>query len=170
MKYNKILLIITAILLGNSLFGQANAIDKYFKQYLDDERFSVIYISARMFQMFDNLSIDEMDMDEDETEVFMDIAKDLRGLRILTTDENVDAFYEEAKNKINTSEYEILMTIRSKGGDNVDFLIIEDDEGKVGELLLLIGGDDSFALLSFVGNINLNKVSKLAKEMEKDKN
>jgi hypothetical protein len=167
MKYNKILVIIAVMLLGNSLFGQANAIDKYFKQYLDDERFSVVYISARMFQLFDKMSIDELDMDEGETEVFMDMAKDLRGLRILTTDENVTAFYEEAKNKINTKEYEILMTVRSKGNDNVDFLI-KEEEDKISELLLLIGGDDSFALLSFVGNIDLNKVSKLAKEMEKE--
>ncbi|MEZ4994273.1 MAG: DUF4252 domain-containing protein [Saprospiraceae bacterium] len=167
MKYTKMILVAMAILLGNSLFGQANAIDKYFKQYLGDDRFSVVYISGRMFRLFDKLDIDEMDMDDDEAQAMLNIAKDLDGLRILTTDQNVQAFYEEAKSKINTSEYEILMTIRSKGDSNVDFLIKE--EGNIiSELLMLVGGDDDFALLSFVGRIDLDKVSKLANEMEKE--
>jgi protein-disulfide isomerase-like protein with CxxC motif len=167
MKYTKMMLVALAILLGNSLFGQANAIDKYFKQYLDDERFSVVYISGRMFRLFDKFNIDEMDMDDDEAKAMLSIAKDLEGLRILTTDENVQAFYEEAKNKINTNEYEILMTIRSRGDDNVDFLIKE--EGNViTELLMLVGGNDDFALLSFVGRIDLDKISELAREMEKE--
>lgn len=161
------MLVALAILLGNSLFGQANAIDKYFKQYLDDERFSVVYISGRMFRLFDKFNIDEMEMDDDDAKAMLSIAKDLEGLRILTTDENVQAFYEEAKNKINTNEYEILMTIRSRGDDNVDFLIKE--EGNViTELLMLVGGNDDFALLSFVGRIDLDKISELAREMEKE--
>lgn len=167
MKYGKTILVVLAILVGNSLFGQANAIDKYFKQYLDDERFSVVYISARMFQLFDKLDVDDMDMDDDEAKAMFDMAKDLRGLRILSTDENPGAFYEEAKNKINTQEYEILMTVRSRGDDNVDFLIKEEGD-TITELLLLIGGDDSFALLSFVGKIDLDKVSNFAKEIEKE--
>lgn len=167
MKYTKMVLVALTILLGNSLFGQANVIDKYFKQYLDDERFSVVYISGRMFRLFDKLDIDEMDMDDDEAEAMLSIAKDLEGLRILSTDVNVRAFYEEAKSKINTREYEILMTIRSKGDNNIEFLIKEEGD-TITELLMLVGGDDDFALLSFVGRIDLDKVSKLANEMEKE--
>lgn len=166
MKYGKTILVVMAILMGNSLFGQANAIDKYFKQYLDDERFSVVYISARMFQLFDKINVDDMDMDDDEAKAMFDMAKDLRGLRILSTDDDPEAFYEEAKRKINTQEYEILMTVRSKGDDNVDFLIREEGD-TITELLLLVGGHDSFALLSFVGKIDLDKVSNFAKEIEK---
>lgn len=161
------MLVVLAILMGNSLFGQANAIDKYFKQYLDDERFSVVYISARMFQLFDKINVDDMDMDDDEARAMFDMAKDLRGLRILSTDRDPEAFYEEAKNKINTQEYEILMTVRSKGDDNVDFLIKEEGD-TITELLLLVGGHDSFSLLSFVGKIDLDKVSNFAKEIEKE--
>jgi hypothetical protein len=167
MKYGKMILVAMAMLVGNSLFGQANAIDKYFKQYLDDERFSVVYISARMFQLFDKIDVDDMDMDDNEARAMFDMAKDLRGLRILSTDENAAAFYAEARDKINTQEYEILMTVRSRGEDNVDFLIKEEGD-TITELLLLVGGDDSFALLSFVGKIDLDKVSNFAKEMEKE--
>lgn len=167
MKYSKSILVVLAILLGNSLFGQANAIDKYFKQYLDDERFSVVYISARMFSLFEKISVDEMDMDDAEARAMVEMAKDLQGLRILSTEDNVEAFYKEAKSKINMQEYEILMTVRSRGDDNVDFLIKEDGD-IITELLLLIGGHDSFALLSFVGKIDLDKVSNFAREIEKE--
>jgi hypothetical protein len=50
----------------------------------------------------------------------------------------------------------------------VEFLILENDaKDKIAELLLLVGGDD-FVLLSFVGNLDLDKIVKLANEMEKD--
>lgn len=166
MKIIKITLLLPAILLGVQLFGQANAIDKYFQQYVDDDRFTVVYVSARMLDMFDNFSID--DMDDEEAQALREVAKDLQGLRILTTEENAAAFYREAKQKINTSEYEVLMTVRDKDNDNVEFLIKEEGN-VVTELLLLAGGEDSFALISLVGRIDLEKVSRLANEMEKKK-
>ncbi|MCB9081385.1 MAG: DUF4252 domain-containing protein [Lewinellaceae bacterium] len=148
--------------------GDANAIDKYFKQYVEDSRFNVVYISPKLFQMLGRLNVSGLDLDDEgEAKAIMDIAKDLRGLRILSTDVTPDVFYKEAKAKINTKEYETLMTVRSKGDGNVDFLIREA-ENKIQELLLLTGGSgDEFLLLSFVGNLDLNKITQLAKEMEK---
>lgn len=146
-------------------FAQPNAIDKYFSQYVDDDRFTVVYISSRLISMFKNM--DANSMDDKEAEAIMDIAKDLKGLRILTTEVTPGQFYKEAREKINTKEYEVLMTIRDSDGDNVDFLIKENAEKKVEELLLMSTGDE-FTLISIVGNIDLNKVSKLADEMKKD--
>lgn len=167
MKY--LLTLAALILLGTSgLQAQANAIDKYFQSYVDDERFTVVYISAKVFQLIDKLELGDMEIDDDESALVKDLAKDLRGLRILTTEESAGQFYEEARRKINTSEYETLMTVRQKGGDNVDFLIVENASGIIEELLLLAGGEDSFTLLSFVGKIDLEKVARLAKEMEKN--
>lgn len=143
-----------------------NAIDKYFSQYVDDERFTVVYISPKLFQLLDKLNIDEMDLEDDEAKAFMDVASDLRGLRILTTDEDALDLYTEAKNKINTSEYEVLMTVRDKDDQNVDFLVKEEGD-YITELLLLVGGtDEDFVLISFVGKIDLDKVVNLAKEIE----
>ncbi len=164
MKFLKIVFVLAAMSIGSSAMAQANAIDKYFQQYLDDERFTVVYISARLFQMFDNMDINGLD--DEESKAVTDIAKDLRGLRILTAEENAAQFYKEAKAKINTSEYELLMTVRSKGHQNLEFLVKEGTEGKIEELLLIGGGDDEdFVLMSFVGNLDLNKVSKMANGM-----
>ena len=36
----------------------------------------------------------------------------------------------------------------------------------INELLLLVGGKDEFVMVSFIGNIDLNKISKLAKVLD----
>lgn len=169
MNYAKTLLFtlgLLSVLTMQAQTTQANAIDKYFQQYVDDQRFTVVYISPKLFQMLGKLDINKFD-DEDETQAIMDIAKDLQGLRILISDENAMNLYKEAKSKINTKEYEPLMTVRDRDGDNVEFLVHESGN-IIQELLLLVGGDE-FILMSFVGNLDLNKISKLAKSIEDDK-
>ena len=45
---------------------------------------------------------------------------------------------------------------------------MKDTGDIVNELLLLVGGDSEFALLSFTGNIDLKKVGKLGKMLDID--
>ena len=145
----------------------ASAIDKYFSSYVEDKRFDVVYISPKLFQMIGRIDSKILDMEDDaEAKAILDMAKDLQGLRILTTEETPEVFYKEAKAKINTKEYEVLLTVRDKDGDNVEFLIKESNN-VIQELLLLSGGKDEFVLLSFMGNLDLNKITRLAKEIEK---
>lgn len=162
------LLTLIASCLSMAAFAQANAIDKYFSQYVNDKNFTVVYISPKLFQMMDKLNINGMDDVEDRA--ILDIAKDLRGLRILTTDVNALQYYKEAKSKINTSEYEVLMTVRDKDGENVEFYVKEapgGDGNVFEEFFLMAGGDnEDFVLISFVGKINLDKITKLAKTIE----
>lgn len=169
MKLLKIAVLFIAMnCLSAAVFAQANAIDKYFSQYVSDQNFTVVYISPKLFQMMDKLNVEGMDDDEDRA--IMDIAKDLRGLRILTTDVTPLKYYKEAKSKINTNEYEVLMTVRDKDGENVEFYV-KEAAGSNGtmfeEFFLLAGGDDDdFVLISFIGKIDLNKITKLAKTIE----
>ena len=151
-----------------SLFGQANAIDEYFKDYVEDEKFSVVYISPRLFQMFEKIGGEKLDLDDAEAAAFMDLAADLRGLRILSTDITPEKYFNEAKSKINTKTYETLITIRERNGGNTEFLLREDDKGNLQELLFLSYGESEFTLMSFVGPLNLDKIIKLANEMDKD--
>lgn len=145
----------------------ASAIDKYFSSYVEDKRFDVVYISPKLFQMIGRLDTKILDMEDDaEAKAILDMAKDLQGLRVLTTDQTPEFFYKEAKSKINTKEYEVLLTVRDKDGDNVEFLIKETNN-VIQELLLISAGPDEFVLLSFMGNLDLNKITRLAKEIEK---
>lgn len=157
MKYLIVFISLFVFTNTNSLSAQADAIDKYFKQYVDDERFSVVYISPKMFQMIAKIA------DDEEAEL-REAISDLKGLRILTTEHNSQGFYEEAMRKINTNEYEVLMTVRSEG-DNVRFLVKENGD-VINELLMLVGGEEDFALMSFVGNIDLDKLAKLSDSVD----
>lgn len=153
---------------ATSLFGQANAIDSYFQDYVEDEKFSVIYISPRLFQMFEKIGGEKLELDDDEAAAFMDLATDLRGLRILSTDVTPEKYFNEAKAKINTKTYETLITIRERNGGNTEFLLREDSKGNLEELLFLSYGESEFTLMSFVGPLNLDKIIKLANEMDND--
>ena len=168
--YFRHLLLLAALVISfATLKSQAtNAIDRYFQNYLEDERFSVVYVSPKVFQLLDRIDLGEMETSDEEAKLVKDMAADLRGLRILSTSEDPRAFYTEAKRKIDTQQYELLMTVRKGKSSNVEFLIHENKEGVITELLMLAGGEESFTLLSFVGKINLNTVSKLADEMGKD--
>lgn len=141
-------------------FSQDDAISKYFEKYMDDEDFSVVYISGRMFGMFAEVEDDDHDAKR--------AMQGIKGLRILTTEKNAASLYKEALRKFNVSEYEELMKVRS-GKENVNFFIREEGD-VVKELLLLVGGDDGsdFVLLSFVGDINLKEISKLSDSMDID--
>ena len=94
------------------------------------------------------------------------IVKDLKGLRILTTEVNPDKIYKEANKRLNIKEYEELVTVRDKDS-NVRF-VTKETNGMISELLLLVGGKDDFVMMSFVGNIDLNKIAKLAKKLDID--
>ncbi len=156
-------ILLVATCWSTAAMAQSNAIDLFFSQYVEDENFTVVYISPKLFQMIGELDVEGMD--DEEGKAIMEIAKDLRGLRILTTDVKPMEYYEEAKQKINTEDYEVLMTVRDKDGDNVEFFVKETaggDGSVFDELFLLVGGEDDFVLLSFVGQIDIEKISKLA--------
>jgi len=148
--------------------AQADAISKYFSKYMDDERFTVVYISGKMFEMFNKMDID---LNDDEAEAILSVVKDMKGLRILTTEEGGQKFYDEALSIINKNEYEVLMTVREGKKENVQFMIKESGDNVIDELLLLVGGEDEeFVLMSFVGKIDLNEVSKLQKAFDEEGN
>jgi len=147
--------------LGTS-FGQADAISEYFDKYLEDERFTVVYVSGKMFSM-----LSKLDSDDEEYDDFKEVTEKLKGLRILISDEDAYDLYREAKSKINTKkEYELLMTVRTKKGNRVEF-VVKETGNRIDELLLISGGKEhDFVLMSFVGDIDLDKIAQLSDAIE----
>ena len=143
-----------------SSFAQEDAIMKYFNKYVDDERFSAVYISQKMFGMVAKIEIEDMEPEVQE------VIRSIKGLRVLHTEQNALQFYNEALKAINTNEYELLLTARNNG-ENVRFMV-KDKGDIVEELVMIVGGDKNFALLSFLGNIDLKKIGKLAKVLNID--
>ncbi len=161
MKYI-IIFFLASTFVFNNVYGQEDAISKYFEQYYESEDFTSVYISPKMFQMLGKIDTDNMD--DDEAKEVLEVISDLRGLRILTTEKNPRELYKEALQKINTKGYEVLMTVRDEN-ENVQFLV-KDEGNVINELLLVVGSPDEFVLISFVGNIDLDKIGKLSKSID----
>ncbi len=154
---------LVALFLAITINAQDDAISKYFDQYLDDDNFTVVYVSGKMFDMIAKVDIDELK--DEEAQVIMDVAKDIKGLRVLVTDVDPKQYYKQARKLIKSDDgYEVLLTVRDKG-DNVNFWIKEKNN-VIEELFLLVGSEDEFVLVSFLGRLDLNKIAQLADKIE----
>lgn len=149
-----------ALFISMSASSQTDAIERFFKDYQDDENFTVVYVSPKMFQMVSKVT------DGSEDKELSAIVKDLKGLRILTSKVNPGKVYTEANKRLNIKEYEELVTVREKDS-NVRF-VTKEANGVINELLLLVGGKEEFVMMSFVGNIDLSKIARLAKKLNID--
>lgn len=163
MKKLTVILLILAI--SGASFAQDDAISKFFDKYQEDEDFTHVTITSRMFSLFANLDVEEEDNQE-----LLDAISKVKGLKILAKDginqSEANALYKEAFELIPTKEYDELMSIRDKDTD-MKFLIKE--EGKIiTELVMVMHGDEEFFLLSLIGDIDLKQISKLSKSMSID--
>jgi len=151
------------MLLTHVSMAQQDAIQSYFQKYLQQEEFTSIYISPRMFNLFANKDADS------EAEIDEAISR-LSGLRILTADtlpaRNGVALYQEAMQLIEPQSYEELMSIRD-GEEQVRFYVLNSTvPDKVKELLMIVGSPNSFFLLSITGNISLKQIASLSETLD----
>ena len=158
---NKLFSLLMLLFFSVSMNAQVDAIDRFFEKYQDNEEFTMVYVSPKMFEMFATVAGDELDAE------LKGLVKDLKGLKVLKTETNSLEIYKDAVKKIPTNEYELLMTARDDG-QNIKILTKTKGEDVIEELLLLVGGNDEFILVSFVGNINLNDLAKIAGKMDID--
>lgn len=185
----KFLFFTLALFFAGTLSAQQDAISTYFSKYVNDEDFTVVYVSGKMFNLMETVisNLDTDDMNSDQVKALTDVVQDMKSLRILNRDGDGIKLYKEAKKIIaGAKPYETLMTVREKGSTFVDFYVREND-GVVDELLLIVGesadgraaallndeeevdfSDGSFTLLSFEGRIDLNKIGDLAKAFEEE--
>lgn len=155
MRIFSILLCLAACMSG--INAQGDAVDKYFKDYQENPNFSTVFVSPKMFQMITKTA------ESNDADV-MAVLKDLKGLKILSTQVKADQTYTEANKRINGKGYEELLTVREQGS-LVRFVTLEK-AGTIEELVMLVGNKTDFTLISFVGKIDLAKLSKLAKKLD----
>ena len=157
-----ILAVIVTAFFGN-LYGQDNAINKFFSAYQNDEAFTKVNITSQMFDLFAEFDPE----DEDEKELMAAINK-LRGIKVLAKRNTTEGmkYYKEAMGKISGNSYEELMTVEDKD-ENIQFLIHKDkSSGVIKELLMLEGSDDSFVIMTLFGEIDLKQIYKIGKIMQ----
>ena len=156
----KPLVIALAICFTSAGIAQNNAIDKYFSNYADDERFTKVSISSKMFNLFTNFSAE----DADEQQVIETISK-LKGLKILIGNEITDSkqVYKSV-NSTTANSYEELMTVENAEQEMIFY--ISESSGIITELVLLMYEGENVMILSLTGDIDLQELSNLSDKMD----
>lgn len=158
-------LMIGAVIMMCSLAASAqnDAIAKFFTKYQSDESFSQVTISGKMFSMMANITGET----EEEKAMIASISK-IKGLKILSKSEarNSRELYKEAISMIPTSSFEELMSIRDKDKDMKFFT--KEAGGKISELVMVMGGNEEFMVLTLFGEIDLKDISKIGKSVNID--
>lgn len=140
--------------------AQDDAIQSFFGRYMEDDRFSRVYISPKMMQMAGGFLKSNADGDLEAKELGALISK-VKGIRILSSDE-VDGLtlYKEALATLNRNQYEELMDVQDKG-TSLKFMVREEG-GLVRELMMITGESKSFTMLSMLGAFTYEDLNMLA--------
>lgn len=164
MKRVILISLLSVAVLSQGWAQDKDAISRFFAEYAEDEDFTMVTVTKRMFKLFADIEDDDPQRKE-----AMEAISKIDGLRVLALeDDSVRApqLYKEAKSKIPLNEYDELMTVRHEGLD-LRFVIKEAD-GIISELLMIGGGKENFFIMSLVGDIDLNQISKLSGAMRID--
>lgn len=144
--------------------AQDDAIQRFFSKYMDDDRFSRVYISPKMMQMAGGFLKSNAGTDQDAEDLGVLIQK-VKGIRILSSDE-VDgvSLYKEAMGTLSKNKYEDLMDVQDKES-SLKFMVREEG-GMVKELMMISGEKGDFTLLSMLGNFTYDDLNLLAEKTD----
>jgi hypothetical protein len=155
------ILMIALAFLATGIFAQGNVITSYFDKYADNDAFTKVSVSSKMFSMFT-----EMEPGTEAEKEFMEAVSKLKGLKIVMTDSVADAMqlYKKASNDVRKAGYDELMTVSDP--DQSMLFSIKENNGIIEELIMVVGGGNKFVLLSLYGEIDLKNISKIARDMK----
>jgi hypothetical protein len=156
----KLSAILLLSVMSTMAFAQNDVITKLFDKYYDDENFTKVSVTSKMFELFTEVEPG----DEDEKEILEAISK-LKGLKVLVADSigNSRQLFDQSVKDVKKAGYEELMQVKDAKED-LEFLISESD-GIIDELVMIVGGHKQFVILSLYGEIDLKQMSKLSKSM-----
>ena len=160
----KVVIFLTFLLAGvSSVYAQNGDLTKFFDKYADNDDFTKIVVTGRMFSLMADVAADDEDAQE-----LLSAASGIEGLKVLQSDK-VDGIkmYKDLYGKLTSSGYEELMSISEGNEQEIKFVIKEKDK-LITEMVMISGGESEFALIYLYGNIDLQKIVKLAKKMDID--
>ena len=169
MKNFKNILILGVFILVSTSIRSQSIFDKYASK---DEVTSVV-ISENMFKLFATM---QLVVNDKETQDFIDIAKNVKGLRVLTTSNSLlsDDLKNDALNYVRSKKLSELLVLKDKGSSVYFYTADGFGKGKIKELLMLVteikeininGRNFETILLSLTGDLDIEKIGVLANKM-----
>ncbi|WP_020526635.1 DUF4252 domain-containing protein [Flexithrix dorotheae] len=156
------LIAIFFIFSGFFCFGQSKSISQFFDNHQGDDNLFTMSFSGNFLQsMFENES------GEDEVEQAI---KGITDFRIISAKKELNSISSLEKDNLRKGlqkeRFEELIKIRN-GKSRIDFMILEKN-GIVTDFMMLVDDDDEFVVLSFQGEIDLDHLGEITKNMEID--
>jgi hypothetical protein len=161
MNTMKKLFLILAIVLPLAVLAQKTPVDKLFEKYANQKGFTTVNISGKLLGFASQI--------ETGDKATTDMLSGLSGIRVLTVEDDelnkTINFYEELEKDgfFKNNGYEVLMEV-TEPDEVVRFLAKDAGNGKIADLLLIVGGDDN-ALISISGIINPEDIGKITGAM-----
>ncbi len=160
----KKLILILAVVLPMAVLAQKSPVDKLFEKYANQKGFTTVNISGKLLGFASKIDTGD--------EATSNMLSKLNGIRILSVDndelnKSIDFYAELEKDGFfKTNDYEVLMEV-TEDDEVVRFLAKDAGNGKISDLILVVGGDDN-ALISISGMINPDDISSITKSLNMD--
>ena len=160
----KKLVLILAVLLPLAVFAQKTPVDKLFEKYANQKGFTTVNISGKLLGF-----ASQIETGDKETS---DMLSSLSGIRVLTVEDSelnktLDFYAELEKDGFfKNNNFEVLMEV-TEPNEVVRFLAKDAGNGKLSDLLLVVGGDEN-TLISISGMIDPQSIGKITKAMNID--
>ncbi len=107
-------------------------------------------------------------MNDDESKEFKWILKSIRKIKVLVYEgDNLDKknrLFNNASRMIDSNKYEDLVYI-NEGSSEVS-VRIREKKGKIKEFFVLVNDDETFALVSIKGKLDMNKLKEVLKTLD----
>jgi hypothetical protein len=149
----KLTLIALGLVLNINLFAQPKPIEKVFNTYAGKEGFTTVDFSGNLL----NLMFNDGKSNENCS---------LSSVKILTVDDSLlngkINFYKEIIPNLDKSNYEQLMTVKSKGQDFVVYC--KKEHNAITEFVLVSGGEDN-VLIYVEGNLSLSEAKRISTDL-----
>lgn len=154
----RILIIALSILLALPAVAQ-NVIDQHFKQYQQQDNFTSIHITAKMFELASYVELEDASEDLQEMLSFI---RTMNTFDMIVGQEiaNSQSDYDRALRTV-SREFEELMHVEDEEGNFTFF--IDETKGVVHELVMVGMGAEEFLVFSLTGNMDLRQLSEMAK-------
>lgn len=160
----KKLVLFLAVVLPLAAFAQKSPVDKLFDKYANQKGFTTVNISGKLLGFAAQI--------ETGDQATSDLLSGLSGIRVLTVEDDelnkkLD-FYEELNKDgfFKNNNFEVLMEV-TEDDAIVRFLAKDAGNGKISDLLLVVGGDDN-TLISISGIIDPESIGKITKSLNID--
>lgn len=160
----KKLILFLAILLPMAVLAQKTPVDKLFDKYANQKGFTTVNISGKLLGFASQIETGDEDVGA--------MLSGLNGIRVLTVEDDelnkkLDFYKElEADGFFKDNNFEVLMEVTEEN-EVVRFLAKDVGNGKISDLLLVVGGDDN-ALISISGIIDPANIGKITKAINID--